>query len=63
MFAIAALILVAAVGTWATARTRADNHAKLTTPATAPASLGDLIVPFEFMKNAKDLPAQQFDAF
>ena len=59
-FAIAAVILLAAVGTWAVARARTDNHAKLIDPNKAPASLGGLINPFEMMKNVKDLPHEQF---
>jgi hypothetical protein len=60
--AIAAVILLAAVGTWAVARVRPDSHAKVMERNNAPASLGGLINPFEMMKNAKELPHEQFDA-
>jgi hypothetical protein len=62
-FAIAGVLLLVAVGTWAMARTRGDSQAKAAEHTIAPASLGARINPFEFMKNAKDAPAQKFDAF
>ena len=62
-FAVAAVLLIAAIGTWAMARTRGDTQANASEHTIAPASLGTRINPFDFMKNAKDVPAQKFDAF
>ena len=54
---IAALLTVAVIVSWATATDRSSNQAK------ASPALGSSINPPEFMKNSKDLPHQQYDAF
>ena len=45
------------------ADTRRYSEASASEHTIAPASLGTRINPFDFMKNAKDVPAQKFDAF
>jgi hypothetical protein len=62
-FALAGVLLLAAVGTWAMARTRGDSQAKASEHIVAPSSLGDRISPFELMRRSKEMPAQTFDAF
>jgi len=54
-FCIAITFTLVAVGAWATVANRPQNQIG----PSAPASAG--INPFEMMKNAKDLPVQQFD--
>jgi hypothetical protein len=55
--AIAALLAVVPILSWATATTYSNNHAKLSAASSTPLN------PFEFMKNSKDLPHQQYDAY
>jgi hypothetical protein len=53
----AALLTLAAIVTWATATTQSSNHIK------GSVAVGSSINPFDLMKNSKDLPHQQYDAY
>jgi len=54
---IAAVLVLVAIATWAAAPTHSHHGTN------ASAALGSVITPFEFMKNSKDLPHQQYDAY
>jgi len=53
----AVVLALIAVATWATATTHSHR------PINASAALGSQIAPFDLMKNVKDLPHQQYDAY
>jgi hypothetical protein len=53
-FGISAMLILFAIGMWAVAQTSHRDQSELSKPK---------IATFELMLNARDLPAQKYDAF